>query len=230
MQFVDYDLDGWLDIFHVQRICSDEYNTICSSARLHVYHNDRSVSASFTEVVVDSSSNLHSISSKICIADMDNDGLPDVVDDAGVWLNDGITAIDSHGSPVPTFTQVSKQYLVPPTADTGGCELADVDGDGRTDALYMNAEQLYLFRNEGRGMLRDQPQTRFDSSSHGSYNGAAFGDVSVPRTHILPIQCTPSLPAVPIPKDSNYRSSRVCTAHSHTQTRRRLTTMAILIL
>ena len=134
--FIDYDNDGWLDIFLVN---GTRFEAKWAPARRPVsrlYKNNRD--GTFTDVTLEAGVARTGWGQGVCAGDYDNDGLDDLFvtywGDCALWHNDG------NGK----FTDVAKKAGV--TTDRGdgtrrwntGCAFLDYDKDGLLDLFVAN--------------------------------------------------------------------------------------------
>jgi enediyne biosynthesis protein E4 len=169
--FVDYDRDGWLDLF-VSNYCvwDPERETICGSPdapdychpkEYHglpnsLFHNNRD--GTFTDVSLASGIRAHvGKGMGIGVADFDDDGWMDLF-----VANDTVPAHLFMNNKDGTFTESGFERAVAFTeraeAVSGmGADANDVDNDGRPDVFEtaLAGETFPLFKNLGRGIFED---------------------------------------------------------------------------
>ncbi|HTQ55030.1 MAG TPA: CRTAC1 family protein [Bryobacteraceae bacterium] len=125
--FIDYDNDGWLDIFilsgtRLQDPPADAHNRL--------YKNNRD--GTFTDVTEQAGLKRSGWASAVCVGDYDNDGFDDLF--ITYWGQNVLYHNNGDG----TFSDVTSQsgLLEPGGARWGsGCTFVDYDRDGRLDLL-----------------------------------------------------------------------------------------------
>jgi len=134
--FIDYDNDGWLDIFLVNGTRFEAKWAPGEGPVSRLYKNNRD--GTFTDVTFEAGVARGGWGQGVCAGDYDNDGWVDLFvtywGDCALWHNDG------NGK----FTDVAKQSGV--TTDRGdgtrrwntGCAFVDYDKDGRLDLFVAN--------------------------------------------------------------------------------------------
>ncbi len=131
--FIDYDNDGWLDIFFVNGTRFETTYTKGSEPVSRLYKNNRD--GTFTDVTVKSGVGRTGWGQGVCAGDYNNDGHEDLFvsywGDCALWRNNG----DG------TFTDVAAQAGVTTRTMSGlkrwntGCAFLDYDRDGRLDLV-----------------------------------------------------------------------------------------------
>src|SRR5262249_22991065 len=169
--FVDYDRDGWLDLFvsnycvwdpATERVCGDpkapdychpkEYQGLPNS----LFHNNHD--GTFTDVSAASGIRAHvGKGMGIGVADFDGDGWPDLF-----VANDAVPSVLFMNNRDGTFSEAAFERAVafPERAEpvSGmGAAVGDVDDDGWPDVFQtaLANETFPLFRNLGRGTFED---------------------------------------------------------------------------
>jgi len=134
--FLDYDNDGWLDIFLVNGTRFESHWAGSEAPVSRLYKNNRD--GTFTDVTVKAGVARSGWGQGVCVGDYDNDGLEDIFvtywGDCALWHNNG----DG------TFTDVAAKAGV--TTDPGngqkrwntGCAFVDYDKDGHLDLFIAN--------------------------------------------------------------------------------------------
>jgi hypothetical protein len=134
--FIDYDNDGWLDIFLVNGTRFESQWAPGQAPVSRLYKNNRD--GTFTDVTAAAGVAYTGWGQGVCAGDYDNDGWEDLFvtywGDCALWHNNG------NG----TFTNVAKKAGV--TTDPGkgrrrwntGCAFLDYDKDGRLDLFVAN--------------------------------------------------------------------------------------------
>ncbi len=86
--------------------------------------------------------------SQVALADVDGDGLQDLITDVGpshqLWAyrNQGYGKAE-------TFVSWDRRLLTSGFGPIGGIELADVDGDDRADLIWVHQSTIHVYRNQG---------------------------------------------------------------------------------
>ncbi|MBV8894873.1 MAG: CRTAC1 family protein [Acidobacteriaceae bacterium] len=197
--FIDYDSDGWLDLFFVNGLRFDTTFPKGSEPVSRLYKNNRD--GTFTDITAKAGLARTGWGQGVCAGDYDNDGFDDLFvsywGDCALWHNNG------NG----TFTDVAERAGVTTRTTTGlkrwntGCAFVDYDRDGRLDlyvANYIDFDPktaplpesgpcLYegllvacgppglqggkdiLFHNEGNGMFKDVSDKAGIHKKQGTY-------------------------------------------------------------
>jgi len=109
----------------------------------------------------------------IAAGDIDNDGFDDLYVCQPAGLPNRLYRNRGDGS----FEDVTEAAGVGVLDNTACALFADVDNDGYQDLVVVRAAGPLLFRNDGRGRFRLQPNAfRFAQAPQGAFTGAAFGD------------------------------------------------------
>jgi hypothetical protein len=134
--FVDYDNDGWLDIFLVNGTRFETKWPPGQAPVSRLYKNNRD--GTFTDVTLKAGVARTGWGQGVCAGDYDNDGFDDLYvtywGDCALWHNNG------NG----TFTDVAKKAGVTTNPGNGqwrwntGCAFVDYDKDGHLDLFVAN--------------------------------------------------------------------------------------------
>jgi hypothetical protein len=134
--FIDYDNDGWLDLFFVNGYRFETTFPKGSEPISRLYKNNRD--GTFTDVTAKAGVAHTGWGQGVCAGDYDNDGFPDLFvtywGDCVLWHNNG----DG------TFTDVTQKAGVTTRTTTGlkrwntGCAFVDYDRDGHLDLYVAN--------------------------------------------------------------------------------------------
>src|SRR5215470_7713250 len=133
--FLDYDNDGWLDIYLVNGATLDALRDKTKAPRAALYHNNHN--GTFTDVTDKAGVANERWGQGVCIGDFDNDGWEDVY-----VSNFGRSRLyrNNHNG---TFTDVAEKAGVTVGGWSTGCAFGDYDGDGLLDlfvAGYINLD------------------------------------------------------------------------------------------
>jgi enediyne biosynthesis protein E4 len=123
--FVDYDNDGWLDIYLINGASLDALRGKAKAPRAALYHNNRN--GSFTDVTAQAGVANERWGQGVCIGDFDNDGWEDIY-----VSNFGHNRL-YHNNHDGTFTDVAEKAGVTAGGCSTGCAFGDYDGDGLLD-------------------------------------------------------------------------------------------------
>lgn len=191
--FIDYDQDGWLDIFVLSgtRLTGDT-----EGATNRLYKNNRD--GTFTDVTAAAGLHRTGWASAVCVGDYNNDGFDDLF--VTNWGQNALYRNNGNG----TFTDVTEQAgLIHPQRRWGaGCTFTDIDRNGHLDLVvstYLDFEpdrvskpgagnncnwkgipvncgpkglppgRLYLYRNNGDGTFTDVSSQSGLDKCKGSY-------------------------------------------------------------
>ena len=127
--FLDYDNDGWLDIF---LLCGTRLENPPDGAHNRLYKNNRD--GTFTDVTEKAGLKRTGWASAICVGDYDNDGFDDLF--ITYWGQNVLYHNNGDG----TFTDVTEKagLLHPGTRWGSGCTFVDYDRDGKLDLFVAN--------------------------------------------------------------------------------------------
>ncbi len=123
--FVDYDNDGWLDIYLVNSSTINALRGKETSPRAALFHNNRD--GTFTDVTEKAGVVNERWGQGVCAGDFDNDGWADLY-----VTNFGLNRLyrNNHDG---TFTDLAEKAGVSVGSWSTGCAFGDYDGDGRLD-------------------------------------------------------------------------------------------------
>jgi hypothetical protein len=132
--FIDYDNDGWLDIFLVNGSSLDQ-KTSEDRPTNKLFHNNRD--GTFTDVTARAGLTRSGWGQGVCVGDYDNDGFEDIF--LTYWGED----ILYHNNGDGTFTELGHKAKVAgdPERWSTGCAFLDYDRDGKLDLFvthYVN--------------------------------------------------------------------------------------------
>jgi enediyne biosynthesis protein E4 len=218
--FIDYDEDGWLDIFV---LCGTRLEGDPQEATNRLYRNNRD--GTFTDVTDKAGLRRTGWASAVCIGDYNNDGHDDLF--VTYWGQNVLYRNNGDG----TFTDVTKQagLLQPERRWNSGCTFVDTNRNGHLDLfvgtyLQFDPEKVpkpgenvncnwkgipvncgprglpmgrcYLYRNNGDGTFKDISDESGISKAAGSYCmtavAADFHDTGWPDIYVA-CDSTPSL-------------------------------------
>jgi enediyne biosynthesis protein E4 len=144
--FLDYDNDGWLDIFTVNATTLEGFPK-GSEPTNHLYHNNRN--GTFTDVTARAGLWRTGWGQGVCIGDYDNDGFEDLF--VTYWGQNVLYHNNANG----TFTDVTKQAGLLQAQDrprwSTGCSFIDYDRDGNLDLIVANYVDLDLAHTPAAG-------------------------------------------------------------------------------
>jgi enediyne biosynthesis protein E4 len=196
--FIDYDNDGWMDIYLVNSGKCDFFNP-SPPLRNALYHNNRN--GTFTDVTEKAGVPGGGYGMGIAVGDYDGDGFPDML----VTQYNGVILYHNNGN--GTFTDVTRKAGLPTTGwatsavwfdyDNDGkldlfiCRFVDFDksknkfcGDPRTGLRYYCIPKVYdpmpswLFHNNGDGTFTDVSQESGIAKTLGKAWGVVACDVN----------------------------------------------------
>ncbi len=123
---IDYDNDGWLDIYMVNGSTYEAFNGKGEAPHAALFHNNHD--GTFTDVTAKAGVSNDRWGFGVAVADYDNDGWPDLF-----VANYGKSRL-YHNNHDGTFTDVAeKAGLTLPGNWSAGATFGDYDGDGRLD-------------------------------------------------------------------------------------------------
>jgi enediyne biosynthesis protein E4 len=177
---IDYDNDGWLDIYFVNGSTFDAVNGKAAAPKAALFHNNHD--GTFTDVAAKAGVTNDRWGVGVAIADYDNDGWPDIY-----VSNFGKNRL-YHNNHNGTFTDVAEKAGVTLGNWSTGATWGDYDGDGRLDLFvpgylhYDLANQpvssnqgstLCQFRGEevmcGPRGLKGEPDHLFHNNGDGTF-------------------------------------------------------------
>jgi hypothetical protein len=127
--FLDYDNDGWMDIYLVNSGKADFY-TPTTPLRNALYHNNRD--GTFTDVTGKAGVGSGIYGMGVAVGDYDNDGFPDI------YVTQYGRSILYHNNGDGTFTDVTDKAGVAAPGWASSAAWFDYDNDGRLDLFVGN--------------------------------------------------------------------------------------------
>jgi len=196
--FIDYDNDGWMDIYLVNSGRCDFYNP-SPPLRNALYHNNRD--GTFTDVTEKAGVGGGGYGMGVAVGDYDADGWPDL------YVTQYERSILYHNNHDGTFTDVTEQAGVAARGWASSAVWFDYDNDGRLDLFvcrfvdfdksknkfcgnHDTGERYYciprvynpmpswLFHNNGDGTFTDASSQSGVSKSPGKAWGVVAGDIN----------------------------------------------------
>jgi hypothetical protein len=134
--FVDYDNDGWPDIYLVNGGTMDVLRGKEKAPRAALYRNNKD--GTFTDVTEKAGVGNERFGQGVCAGDYDNDGWADLY-----VTNYGKNRLYRNNKD-GTFTDVAEKAGVAPGMWSTGCAFGDYDGDGRLDLFVAGYIELDL--------------------------------------------------------------------------------------
>src|SRR6266567_599201 len=147
---IDYDNDGWLDIYLVNGSTYKALDGKETPPHAALFHNNHD--GTFTDVAAKAGVTNDRWGFGVAIADYDNDGWPDIY--VSNWGKNRLYHNNGDG----TFTDVSEKAGVAdePGYYGLGAVFADINNDGKPDLLVGNdSTPNYLYLNKGNGTFED---------------------------------------------------------------------------
>jgi hypothetical protein len=123
--FIDYDRDGWLDIYLVNGSTYDAQRGKTAAPRAALFRNNRD--GTFTDVTEKTGVSNSRWGQGVCAGDYDNDGWQDIY-----VTNYGKNRL-YHNNGGNTFRDVAEETGVAVDSWSTGCAFGDYNGDGRLD-------------------------------------------------------------------------------------------------
>src|SRR5215469_5321274 len=141
--FLDYDADGWMDIYLVNTGACDFYQP-SKPLKNALYKNNRD--GTFTDVTNRARVPGGTFGMGVAVGDYDNDGFPDL------FITAYGRCVLYHNNGDGTFTDVTAGTDIEKALGKGlGVVATDVNNDGRMDLFVANdTVQNFLFMNRGR--------------------------------------------------------------------------------
>jgi hypothetical protein len=177
---IDYDNDGWLDIYFVNGSTADALSGKAAAPKAALFHNNHD--GTFTDVAAKAGVTNDRWGVGVAIADYDNDGWPDIY-----VSNFGKNRL-YHNNHDGTFTDVAEKAGVTLGNWSTGATWGDYDGDGRLDlfvpgyvhydmahqpASSSNGATLCQFRGQevmcGPRGLKGEPDHLFHNNGDGTF-------------------------------------------------------------
>jgi enediyne biosynthesis protein E4 len=135
---LDYDNDGWLDIYLVNGMTYDAMNVKAEPPHAALFHNNHD--GTFTNVAAKAGVTNDRWGVGVAVGDYDNDGWPDLY-----VTNLGKNRL-YHNNHDGTFTDIAEKAGVALDGWSTGPTFGDYDGDGRLD-LFVPGYTVYDFHN-----------------------------------------------------------------------------------
>jgi hypothetical protein len=205
---IDYDNDGWLDIYVVNGSTFNALDGKETPPHAALFHNNHD--GTFTDVAAQAGVTNDRWGIGVAIADYDNDGLPDIF--VSNWGKNRLYHNNGDG----TFSDVAEKAGVTLGNWSSGATWGDYDGDGRLDLFVagyvhfdrnnlpvaeqngipntyctfrgeqvscgprgLKGEPDHLFRNNGDGTFSDVSEKAGVADKPGYYGlGAVFADIN----------------------------------------------------
>lgn len=183
--FIDYDNDGWLDVYLVNGGTMDVLRGKAKAPRAALCHNNRD--GTFTDVTEQAGLASERFGQGVCAGDFDNDGWTDLyVTNYGknrLYRNNG------NG----TFTDVTERAGVAVGSWSTGCAFGDYDGDGLLDLFVAGYIELDLNRlpPPGTGSLAPEAQKKDESQNAGGMGASYRAGMSACQYRSQRVMCGP---------------------------------------
>lgn len=131
---IDYDKDGWLDIFLVNGSTLDAYKGKAPAPKAALFHNNHD--GTFTDVTAKAGVSNERWGFGVAVGDIDNDGWPDIY-----VSNFGKNRLyrNNHNG---TFTDIAEKAGVTLGGWSTGVTMGDYDGDGHLDIFVAGYVQF----------------------------------------------------------------------------------------
>ena len=168
--FLDYDNDGWLDIYLVNGATLDALRGQTKAPRAALYHNNHD--GTFTDVTDKAGVANERWGQGVCVGDFDNDGWEDIY-----VSNFGRNRLyrNNHDG---TFTDVAERAGVTVGGWSTGCAFGDYDGDGLLDLFVAGYVTLDLNALPPAGTGAVVTAEKKDEGKNVGGMGAAYADGS----------------------------------------------------
>lgn len=127
--FIDYDNDGWIDVF---LLCGTRHDAAPPEATNRLYHNNRD--GTFKDVTHEAGLAATGWASAVCVGDYNNDGFEDLF--VTFYGQNRLYRNNGNG----TFTDVTKEAGLTndPTRWGSGCTFVDLNRNGHLDLFVAN--------------------------------------------------------------------------------------------
>jgi hypothetical protein len=146
---LDYDRDGWRDIFILNGTTLDGEPKPATPPTSHLYHNNHD--GTFTDVTAGSGLDKPGWAQGVCVGDYDNDGAEDLY--VTYYGKNRLYHNEGHGH----FKDVAEQEGVAGDGTTWGtgCSFVDYDRDGKLDLMVANYVQFDIktIPKPGEGLM-----------------------------------------------------------------------------
>ena len=142
--FIDYDNDGWMDIYLVNSGACDFYNPV-PRLRNALYHNNRD--GTFTDVTEKAGVPGNAYGMGVAVGDYDADGFPDM------YVTQYNRSILYHNNGDGTFTDVTAKAGVEAAGWGTSAVWFDYDNDGRLDLFVCRFVDFSKSKNQFCGNL-----------------------------------------------------------------------------
>ncbi len=176
---LDYDKDGWLDIYLVNGSTYEALSGKAEAPHAALFHNNHD--GTFTDVTVKAGITNDRWGFGVAVGDYDNDGWPDVF-----VANFGKNRL-YHNNHDGTFTDVAEKAGVQLGNWSSGPTFGDYDGDGRLDLFvsgYVHYEESASPGGRGVGQLLPIPRGERDVRSAGAQRRARPSLSQQRRRHV----------------------------------------------
>src|SRR5437016_10516389 len=137
--FLDYDNDGWMDIYLVNSGHCDFY-TPKQPLRNALYHNDRD--GTFTDVTEKAGVTGNAYGMGVAVGDYDADGFPDL------YVTQYARSVLYHNNGDGTFTDVTEKAGVAAPGWSSSAAWFDYDNDGKLDLFVCQFVEFSRERNK----------------------------------------------------------------------------------
>ncbi len=143
--FIDYDSDGWMDIF---LLTGRHLDAVPAGASNRLYKNNRD--GTFTDVTEKAGLSDAGWAMGVCVGDYNNDGF----DDLFVTYYGQNRLYHNNGN--GTFTEEAQKLGLGIPGKELGISVADYDRDGHPDLFVANDSMVeFLFHNKGNGTFEE---------------------------------------------------------------------------